>query len=202
MPPTASTTSVRHAAAADASFYEKINSVWHERANWIFAAIVIGHWGEHLLQAWQIYVMHMPRPQALGMLGMVWPWLVKSEMLHYGYALVMLIGLWILRKGFVGRSHTWWMISFWIQFWHHIEHLLLQVQALTHHNFFGKPVPTSLVQLVIPRVELHLFYNSIVFIPMVIAMYYHLLPSKEERAQMKCDCALKPRKARAGAPPA
>ena len=41
----------------------------------------------------------------------------------------MLIGIWVLRKGFTGRSHTWWMVAFWIQFWHHIEHLLLITQA-------------------------------------------------------------------------
>jgi hypothetical protein len=68
------------------------------------------------------------------------------------------------------------MISFWIQFWHHIEHLLLISQYMTGHNLFGRPVPTSIIQLWIPRVELHLFYNAIVFIPMVIAMYYHLFP--------------------------
>ena len=37
-------------------------------------------------------------------------------------------------------------------------------------------MPCSVLQLVFPRVELHLFYNSIVFIPMVIAMYYHMFP--------------------------
>ena len=39
------------------------------------------------------------------------------------------------------------------------------------------PVPTSLVQMWVPRVELHLFYNTIVFIPMVVAMYYHMFPT-------------------------
>lgn len=169
----------------------RLNTTWHERANWIFAAIVLAHWGEHLLQAYQIFVLKWPRPQSRGLLGQFFPWLVTSEALHYGYALVMLIGLWVLRSGFRGRSYTWWMIAFWIQFFHHIEHALLQGQAILKHNLFGAPVPTSLVQLWIPRVELHLFYNAIVFIPMVIAMYYHLLPSAEERAHMKCSCALK-----------
>ncbi len=53
----------------------------------------------------------------------------------------MLICLWVLRKGFTGTSHTWWMVAFWIQFWHHIEHFLLIYQATTHHNFWGRPVP-------------------------------------------------------------
>jgi hypothetical protein len=177
--------------AAGSSFMDKLNSVWHERASRIFLAIVLAHWAEHLLQAYQVFVLHLPRPEARGLLGQFFPWLVTSEALHYGYALVMLIGLWVLRKGYVGRAHTWWMIAFWIQFWHHIEHLLLQGQALFGHNLFGSPVPTSIAQLWIPRVELHLFYNSIVFVPMMVAMYYHLLPSPAERAQQKCSCALR-----------
>jgi hypothetical protein len=79
-------------------------------------------------------------------------------------------------------------VAFWIQFWHHIEHLLLIIQATTHHNFFGKPVPCSILQLVIPRVELHLFYNSIVFTPMVIGMYYHMFPPEGEQGGVACTC--------------
>jgi hypothetical protein len=149
--------------------------------------VVLAHWGEHLFQAYQIYVLGWPRPKANGMLGMLYPPMIKSEALHYGYALAMLIGLWIFRKGFTGRSHTWWMVAFWIQFWHHIEHFLLIYQATTHHNFWGKPVPCSVLQLFFPRVELHLFYNSIVFIPMVVAMYYHVFPSAGEE-NPACTC--------------
>src|SRR6202020_1500981 len=102
--------------------YDKLNSVWHERALQVFMAIVLAHWGEHLVHAYQIYVMGWPRPKANGIVGLWYPWLIKSEVLHYGYALVMLIGLWILRKGFTGRSYTWWTVALVIQFWHHIEH--------------------------------------------------------------------------------
>ncbi|MDH2424470.1 hypothetical protein [Sphaerisporangium sp. TRM90804] len=151
--------------------------------------IVIAHWAEHLAQAVQIYVLGMTVPEARGVLGIPFPWLVTSEWMHYGYALVMLIGLIILRKGFVGRSRTWWNISLGIQVWHHFEHLLLLIQKLAGANLAGKPVPTSILQLLIPRVELHLFYNAIVFIPMVIAMVYHLRPRPAERAKMRCSCA-------------
>ena len=180
---------IHTAPAPHASFYEKLNTRWHERALQIFMVIVLGHWGEHLAQAYQIYVMGWPRPKANGILGLWYPWLIKSEALHYGYAIVMLIGIWVLRKGFTGKSRTWWTVALVIQFWHHIEHFLLIWQATTHHNFFGKPVPFSVLQLVIPRVELHLFYNSIVFIPMVIAMYYHMFPSENEQEKMQCTCA-------------
>ena len=49
-------------------------------------------------------------------------------------------------------------------------------------------MPTSVLQLLFPRVELHLFYNSIVFIPMVIAMYLHLRPNPAELSQASCNC--------------
>jgi len=181
------------ACAVNPSFLDKINNVWHERANQFFAVIVLGHWAEHLVQAWQIFVLGWSRPESRGVLGQFYPWLVKSEALHYGYAIVMLAAFWFLRRGFVGRSYTWWMVAFWIQFWHHIEHALLQAQALFKHNLFDSPVPISVVQMWIPRVELHLFYNTIVFIPMVVAMYYHLYPNDEERAHANCSCAFKPR---------
>ena len=130
------------------SLMEKLNSKWHERALQIFMVIVLAHWAEHLAQAYQIWVMGWPASKANGVLGLWYPQLIKSEVLHYGYAVVMLAGIWILRKGFTGRSYTWWMIAFWIQFWHHIEHLLLITQATMHHNFWGKPVPFSVIQLV------------------------------------------------------
>jgi hypothetical protein len=100
-----------------------------------------------------------------------------------------------LRPGFTGRARTWWTVALVIQFWHHIEHLLLLIQAQAHVNFFGKSVPTSVLQLVFPRVELHLFYNSIVFIPMVIAVYLHLRPNARELAQTSCACVRRQRAA-------
>ena len=170
-------------------FLYKINHEWHKPALQVFMAIVLGHWAEHLVQATQIYILGWPVPASRGLLGQFFPWLVKSETLHYGYALVMLIGLWTLRKGFQGLSYKWWMISFGIQFWHHIEHALLIIQATSGYNFFGSPVPTSILQLLIPRVELHLFYNTIVFIPMAIAMYYHMFPPLNEPVNHGCSCS-------------
>ncbi|RIV40264.1 hypothetical protein [Micromonospora radicis] len=171
------------------SLTESINGRHHRAALNLFMIVVLAHWAEHLTQAYQIWVMGWPVPESRGVLGLAYPWLVASEWLHYGYALVMLVGLWLLRGGFVGRSRGWWMVAFGLQFWHHIEHLLLFVQAQTSTVFFGQAVPTSLLQLVIPRVELHLFYNTVVFLPMVVAMYLHLRPNQAEAARMSCSCA-------------
>ncbi|HEV7682041.1 MAG TPA: hypothetical protein VGO68_07960 [Pyrinomonadaceae bacterium] len=179
-------------ATSGVGFFDKLNSTWHKRTLQVFMAIVLLHWAEHLTQATQIYVLGWPRPKAGGFMGLFFPWLVSSEVLHYGYALVMLVFLWILRPGFTGTSRKWWTVALVIQFWHHIEHLLLQGQALLHHNLIGSPVPVSFLQMVFPksRVEIHLFYNAIVFIPMVIGMYYHMFPPPGEEAA-KCNCQVR-----------
>jgi hypothetical protein len=170
------------------NFLDTLNGAGHETALRVFMVIVLAHWGEHLLQAAQIYLLGWPVPQARGLIGYFFPVLISSEVLHYGYALVMLAGLWMLRPGFTDRNERrWWTIALAIQFFHHFEHFLLQGQYLLGQNIFGRPVPTSLAQLWVPRVELHLFYNTIVFIPMVVAMYLHMFPRAAGHAN--CTCA-------------
>jgi hypothetical protein len=112
----------------------------------LFAFICLAHLSEHITQAIQVYGLGMPLHQARGLLGYVWPWFVHSEVLHYSYALVMLLGLWLLRGEFSGKARTFWMAAFSIQMWHHFEHLLLLGQALSGHNFFGAPQPISVIQ--------------------------------------------------------
>ena len=172
-----------------AGLEEKLNTRWHKVALRAFLAIVILHWIEHIVQAYQFFVLHWSRPMSMGVVGMYYPWLMKSEVLHYGFALVMLIGLWVLRKGFTGASYTWWMVAFWIQFWHHFEHFILFYQAQTGHFWFGGAVPTSVGQIWIPRIELHLIYNLLVFVPMVVGMYLHVYPSARDAAKAMCSCA-------------
>jgi hypothetical protein len=169
-----------------------LNDRHHRTALGVYLAIVVAHWAEHVVQVFQIYALGWPVHEARGVLGIPFPWLVHSEWLHYGYALLMLIGLIILRPAFTGRARTWWNISLGLQVWHHFEHLLLLCQALAGMNLLGRPAPTSLIQLVVPRVELHLFYNGLVFIPMVVAMLLHRRPSPRERAAMTCTCAPAP----------
>ncbi|MFI7024166.1 hypothetical protein [Micromonospora sp. NPDC049900] len=176
-------------AGASTGFLSSLNGRFHRTALTLYMLVVVAHWAEHLVQAYQIWALGWPRPEARGVLGMPFPWLVSSEWLHYGYAIVMLVGLFLLRPGFTGRARAWWTVALALQFWHHIEHALLLVQAHTSFRFPGTTVATSLLQLVVPRVELHLFYNSVVFIPMLIAAYLHLRPNAAERAEMACTCA-------------
>lgn len=176
-------------AEDDTSVWERLNGLWHERALQIYMVIVLAHWAEHLVQAFQIWVLAWPIVESRGVLGLWFPSLVTSEALHYTYAAAMLLGLWVLRTGFQGPSRLWWMIAFWIQFWHHIEHAVLQGQVLVGKNLFNSPVPMSLLQLWIPRVELHLMYNTAVFVPMVMAMYLHMFPREGEATHARCTCA-------------
>ena len=187
-----------HPAARGDSLVARLNGPFHRRALWAFMAVVLAHWAEHLVQAWQIWGLAMPRHHARGVLGMVWPWLVHSETLHYAYALVMLGGLLVLWPGMAGRARTWWGVALALQSWHHLEHALLLVQAASGWRLGGGPAPVSILQLVIPRVELHLFYNSVVFVPMVVGMALHLFPSVSEAAGATCSCA--PRRSRPARP--
>ena len=171
-------------------FIEKLNGPWHARALWVYLAVVILHWVEHLFQAAQIWILNMPRPEALGALGYVFPWLVKSEVMHWSYALFMFAGLVLLRPGFRGSARTWWTASLVIQGWHLVEHSLLQFQAIAGSNLFGSPVPTSILQQFIPRPELHLLYNLAVFVPMVVGMWLH---TRSNQADVnECTCATGP----------
>lgn len=166
-----------------------LNGRLHKIGLRVFLVIVLAHWAEHLTQAVQIYVMGWPVPEARGVLGIPFPWLVTSEWMHYGYALIMLVGFVLLRPGFTGSSRTWWNITLGVQVWHHFEHLLLLVQAMSGAYLAGRAVPTSIVQLIAPRVELHLFYNALVTLPMVVAMVLHVRADRADNAGARCTCA-------------
>jgi hypothetical protein len=168
-----------------------LNTNGHKLGLQVFLVIVLAHWAEHIAQAVQIWVLGWSVPESRGVLGVPFPWLVKSEALHYGYAFIMLVAFVALRKGFTGASRTWWNIALGIQVWHHFEHLLLLIQAQFGWHLAGKPVPTSIIQLIAPRVELHLAYNTIVFIPMVVATILHRRPpaAKKSRHDPTCNCA-------------
>ncbi len=168
-------------------FIRKLNGTWHEKALWIYLAIVVLHWVEHLAQAYQIWILGMPRKESLGALGYVWPAIVKNETMHWTYAFLMIVGLFLLLPGFAGASRKWWMASLVIQTWHFIEHSALFIQASVGSNLFGSEVPISFVQVWFPRPELHLFYNAAVFLPMVVAMILHA--RHPSQSAIACSCA-------------
>src|SRR5260370_4791596 len=90
------------------TFVERVNGQYHELALRTFMVIVLAHWAEHLLQAFQIYALGWPVPEARGIVGYYYPWLIKSETLHYGYAVIILAALWLFRPRFPGGQHRQW----------------------------------------------------------------------------------------------
>jgi len=124
------------AATAEAQPKGALNTRWHKGALYFFGLVVAWHWLEHIVQMWQIWGEHKPKPKSLGLVGEWYPWLIKTEWLHYGFALFMLIGLAVLLPGFSGRARTFWLVALGIQVWHFIEHQILAYQAWTHHNFW------------------------------------------------------------------
>ena len=131
--------------------------------------ISILHFIEHVAQIIEVYVLHIPREKALGILGLFYPWLMRSETLHYALALYMLVAIWIFRHRF--RNNGYWQAALITQTWHHWEHLLLVIQATTGYYLFGQRVPTSVGQLFFPKIELHFFYNLVVFSLMMLAIW-------------------------------
>jgi len=151
----------------------------------IFMAVVIAHWAEHLFQAYQVYALGWAPHMAGGMLGYLFPWLVHSELLHFSYAVVMMVGLlWLRGEMSTLGASQWWTAATVIQGWHLVEHTLLFVQALTH-PYFSKDVPTSIIQLWLPKIELHLFYNTVVTVPMVVALWMEF--RKDARSLPACE---------------
>jgi hypothetical protein len=165
-----------------------LNGRWHELALWIFMAGIFAHMAEHLSQAIQIYALGNAIPDSRGIAGQWFPWLAKSESLHYFYAIYTLTGLVLLLPAFQGQARFWWSAAVAFQFWHHLEHVLLLFQRVTGNFFFGEAVPTSIVQVIVPRVELHLLYNTLVFVPMMIALIEHFYPRTTESISPICDC--------------
>lgn len=132
---------------------------------------MVAHWLEHIVQAYQVWGLGYERHHAGGLLGQVFPWLMHSEWLHFSYALLTFAGLLLLYRAFDGPALTWWKVALAIQAWHLIEHSLLFAQAQGGFTLFGAKEPTSVLQVFFPRIELHLFYNSVVTVPIVIAMF-------------------------------
>lgn len=178
------------AEPAQPGWLARLNTTGHKPAMLVFIGIVVLHWSEHIAQAVQIWVLGWSRPESRGLLGEAAPWLVSSEWLHYAFALVMLVGLLVLRPAMRGKALFWWDVAITIQVWHHLEHLLLLGQAVFHYNLFGAKVPTSILQAMLParRVEIHLVYNALVTIPMALAAVAHRWPARDAKRPV-CSCA-------------
>lgn len=174
-----------------------LNSRHHKRALQVYGAVVLLHWMEHLVQAFQIWGLGYKKPAARGVLGQFFPWLVSSEYLHWGFAVFMVVGLGLLLPGFSGRARWFWGGAFLIQVWHMIEHQILWQQAQSGDFWWSAKAPVSVIQhyfFPMARPELHLIYNTLVTIPMIVGLFFHMYPPPRERGAASvaaCNCAVR-----------
>lgn len=146
-----------------------------KRTTWVmmvFAIVVLGHWAEHIVQALQVYLLGWPVSHAEGLLGLIWHGAADNEWLHWGYAVVMLVGLQWLSLAFRGTVFRLWSLAMGLQAWHLIEHTWLVHQFLSGMN----PVSFGTAWFAIPRMELHLLYNTVVTVPMLLALWFWRRP--------------------------
>lgn len=158
-----------------------IHGMWHGRMLALYMVLVVVHGIEHIMQVYQAFVLGWLRSESGGALGLWMPQLAMSEVLHFSYNLFQLLGLLILRGGFKGRARRWWNIAIVFQTWHFFEHVLLQWQWLSGVYLFGKPQQVSLLELFIPRIELHFIYNMIVVLPTLIAVTLYIMERRQAR---------------------
>lgn len=150
-------------------------------ALYLYMALVAGHFIEHIIQLIQLYVLHMPRAMSMGILGLYLPGLMRSEVLHFSYNLMQLLGLLLLAHGISGQARPWWQAAIGLQCWHFFEHALLQGQWVYGRYLFGAPKQVSIGELFLPRIELHFIYVTMVVIPTTIALYYHFASQQREK---------------------
>jgi hypothetical protein len=146
--------------------------VGHRTALTVLTVVLAACLTERLAQASQRYLLGFPEAYARGLLGHAFPWLASSPWPDRLCALMMLIGLVVLRGAFTGRGLWWWTAALAVQVWHHFEYLVALTAA-------GADVPGGT----------HLLYNTAGFALMAIAMVCHRRPDPGERAGMRCTCA-------------
>jgi hypothetical protein len=98
--------------------------------------------------------------------------LVHNEVLHFGFAIFTLLGLFLF-KPISAQAYRWWNNTINACIYHFVEHSLLMYQYITKDYFFGGTVPTAIGQIWFPRLELHFFYNLVISVFISIFIYYH-----------------------------
>jgi hypothetical protein len=166
----------------------RINGEWHRWALLVAFAPILFHMFEHVLQVTQVYVLNVDRADALGLLGIWLPRLMRAEVVHFGFSVYTLLAILLLGGAIVGRARWFGVIALSVQSWHLFEHTLLLTQRSIDNFFLGTAGPSSLVELLIPRVELHFVYNATVFTGILVAMLLHAYPPRGETARPRCGC--------------
>ena len=172
------------------NLFARINGPWHGRALIVLFAPILFHMFEHAVQAVQVFLLDVERADALGLLGIWMAELIRGETVHFSFAAYTMAAILLAGGPAVGMARRFGIMALAVQGWHLFEHTLLIFQRTTDSFFFGASEPTSLAQLLVPRVELHFAYNGVVFAGIVIALLLHAYPPRGERERSSCRCAM------------
>lgn len=160
-----------------------LNRNWHRTAVFILLAIASAHLAEHLVQVGQVFLLDWARPDAGGLLGLVFRGAAENELLHLSYNTLQLTGLILLAPGFrvAPDAGRWWIAALVAQCWHWLEHAFLIVQLATGVFFYGALKQMSVMERLVPRIELHFAYNLLVYVPTAIAVLLYLSARRRKR---------------------
>lgn len=131
--------------------------------------ILYFHLFEHLTQIVQLYLLGWARMDSLGIIGLVFPILIRSEILHYLFSLFNVVFMLPLSK-----KNKYYYFATILALFHHVEHFGLLMQYLTKDYWFNEAKPMTWLEQFIPRIELHLMYNLIVLSPIILFHYKQL----------------------------
>ena len=162
---------------------QRLEGRQHKIALYLYIGLVAGHFVEHIVQVSQVYILGWPRHMSMGILGLYMPALMRTEVLHFSYNLVQLLGLLLLAHGIHSRARKWWNAAIVLQSWHFFEHALLQGQWVSGYFLFGAAKQTSIGELFLPRIELHLLYVTMAVTPTLIGLFYHFIALRRAEAQ-------------------
>ncbi|AUC61804.1 hypothetical protein AA637_11890 [Cyanobacterium sp. HL-69] len=121
------------------------------------------HLFEHFTQIIQVYILGWERSQSLGIIGLLFPILIRSEILHYLFSLFNVIFFLPL-----ARQNTYYYTATILAILHHNEHFGLLLQSIFKEYWFGGNKPMTFLEQFIPRIELHFIYNLIVLSPIIV----------------------------------
>lgn len=156
---------------------------WLPRGFVRFFAVVVGvqavHVFEHIVQLIQVFVLHVPDDDALGLLGLVFQFQGTEEWLHlvfnatYVTAFFLLLRpLWRAPRSVVPRWALWAFLvaGVGLQSWHAVEHVVIISGVIANS---GCPCPGILdAALGTTDTVLHFFYNTVTFLGLLAPFWY------------------------------
>jgi hypothetical protein len=134
---------------------------------------------EHIIQLIQVFILGVPKDEALGLLGYVYQFKGTAEFLHLGFNASYLLALFLLIVPLKRRTPhpvpVWALTTFAVgavalESWHMVEHIVIINHALQNN---GCPCPGILDAATgIPDVVLHFFYNAITYAAVVVPFWF------------------------------